>query len=83
MSVCGHADSGAQRFGRHVVKGAVFQSICAIRDPLYDETNTDKVGSSNGGCFRAAVRSAYESIWTATVPGGQPVVEVRRGWVAK
>lgn len=49
--------------------------ILAFLNPLYDESNTKKVGTSSGVCFRTAVGSAYECFWTATLPEGQLTVE--------
>lgn len=49
--------------------------ILAFSNPLYDESNTNNVGTSNGVCFRTAVGSTYECFWTATLPEGQLTVQ--------
>ena len=49
--------------------------ILAFSNPLYDESNTNSVGTSNGVCFRTAVGSTYECFWTATLPEGQLTVQ--------
>ena len=49
--------------------------VLAFFNPLYDDTNTNKLGTSSGVCFRTAPGSAYDCMWTATVPGGQLTVQ--------
>ncbi len=39
--------------------------VLAFFNPLYDESNANKVGTSSGVCFRTAPGSAYDCMWTA------------------
>lgn len=75
LHVIEHAETDTlQHVGKPDEKDSL-GDILAFHNPLYDETNTNKVGTSSGVCFRTAVGAAYECIWTATVPGGQLTVE--------
>ena len=75
LHVIEHAETDTlQHVGKPDEKDSL-GDILAFHNPLYDETNTDKIGTSSGVCFRTAVGSAYECMWTATVPGGQLTVE--------
>ena len=49
--------------------------VLGFANEVYDETNTNKVGSDNGQCVRTAVGAAWECIWTITLDGGQLTVE--------
>lgn len=75
LHVIEHAETDTlQHVGKPDEKDSL-GDILAFDNPLYDETNTNKIGTSSGVCFRTAVGSAYECMWTATVPGGQLTVE--------
>lgn len=75
LHVIEHAETDALHdVGPPDEKDSVGDSLTFF-NPLYDESNTNKVGTSSGVCFRTAVGSAYECMWTSTVPGGQLNVE--------
>src|SRR5213083_1434656 len=75
LHVIEHAETDTlQHVGKPDEKDSL-GDILAFHNQLYDESNTNKVGTSSGVCFRTAVGSAYECLWTATVPGGQLTVE--------
>ncbi|NTY60443.1 allene oxide cyclase family protein [Mycolicibacterium sphagni] len=75
LHVIEHAETDTlQHVGKPDEKDSL-GDILAFYNPLYDESNANKVGTSSGACFRTAIGSAYECIWTATVPGGQLTAE--------
>lgn len=49
--------------------------ILTFANDLYDEANTDKVGTDNGWCVRTVAGTAWECFWTATLEDGQITVE--------
>ena len=50
--------------------------IFTFDDPLYDQTNTNKVGRLQGECTRVnPARGRWECSWTALLEGGQIMVE--------
>ena len=70
-----HADSDtAQHVGSANEKDSV-GDILGFSNPLYDEKNANKVGTDNGVCFRTAVGTAFECLWTAALSGCQLTVE--------
>ena len=42
---------------------------------VFDETNTNKIGTDNGFCVRTAVGAAWECAWTLTLSNGQITVQ--------
>ena len=47
----------------------------AFANEVFDESNTNKVGTDNGFCVRTAVGAAWECVWTVTLALGQITVE--------
>lgn len=49
--------------------------VLGYANPLYDSSNTKRVGSDNGSCIRTVVGDAFECMWTNTFRNGQIIVE--------
>jgi hypothetical protein len=49
--------------------------VLTFANPVFNEDNTEKVGTDNGVCVRTAAGKAWECIWTVTLSGGQITVE--------
>lgn len=49
--------------------------VLAFANPVFDATNTHRVGTDNGSCVRTRVGASYECSWTTTLRGGSLVVE--------
>jgi len=56
-------------------KGDSSGDILTFANDIYDESNTNKIGSDNGWCVRTVVGEAWECIWTTTLDKGQITVE--------
>jgi allene oxide cyclase len=49
--------------------------VLAFANPIFDATNSRKVGTDNGHCIRTLVGEAWECFWTIFLPQGQITVE--------
>jgi len=49
--------------------------VLGFANDLYDEDNSEKVGTDNGMCIRTAPGEAFECVWTASLDAGQLTVE--------
>lgn len=49
--------------------------ILTFANELFDKTNTTKVGTNNGYCFRTVAGKAWECAWTNTLADGQIMVQ--------
>src|SRR4051812_29883394 len=48
--------------------------VLAFANPIFNASNTQKVGTDNGSCVRTAVGKSYECSWTTSLRGGSIVV---------
>jgi hypothetical protein len=49
--------------------------LLTFANPVYDKTNSDKVGRDQGSCVRTVVGKAWQCSWTTWLPKGSLVVE--------
>ena len=56
-------------------EGDTVGDVLTFANEVYDEGNTNKVGTDNGWCIRTAVGKAWECFWTLTLSGGQVTVQ--------
>lgn len=49
--------------------------ILTFANDVYDETNTDKIGTDNGYCVRTEVGVAWQCYWSLSVKDGQIMVQ--------
>jgi allene oxide cyclase len=50
-------------------------NVLTFANPVYDATDTKKVGSDNGFCVRTVKGKAWECLWTTILSDGQITVE--------
>ena len=82
-SSAGHQHGGAFTVVEHAVTDTTADTgpagdspgdVLAFANPVFDATNTRRVGTDNGSCIRTAVGMSYECSWTTALPGGSIVV---------
>lgn len=49
--------------------------ILTFANDVYDETNTDKIGTDNGYCVRTVVGESWQCYWSLTVKDGQIMIQ--------
>lgn len=49
--------------------------VLAFANPVYDETDTHRVGRDNGSCVRTVVGTAYDCQWSLSLGNGQLMVQ--------
>ncbi|MFN8449760.1 MAG: allene oxide cyclase family protein [Anaerolineae bacterium] len=49
--------------------------ILTFANEVYDETNTDMIGTDNGYCVRTVVGESWQCYWSLTVKDGQIMVQ--------
>lgn len=49
--------------------------LLTFANPIYNRTNSHRVGHDNGSCIRTLVPKAWECSWTTFLPGGSLAVE--------
>jgi hypothetical protein len=87
LSACGGA-AQPQVSTLHVVERATTDAVgdaapegdsvgdtLGFANEVFDETNTNKIGTDNGFCVRTAVGAAWECVWTISLALGQITVE--------
>jgi allene oxide cyclase len=50
-------------------------NVLTFANPVYNSSDTSKVGSDNGFCVRTVKGKAWECLWTTFLAGGQITVE--------
>ena len=71
IHVIEHADTDAVTNG----SGDSVGNILTFANPVFDSSNTNKVGSDQGYCVRIEVGESWECVWTTFLAGGQITVE--------
>lgn len=56
-------------------EGASIGDMIAFANDVYDETNTDQIGTDQGSCVLTVPGEAYECAWTLTLEEGQIMVQ--------
>jgi hypothetical protein len=56
-------------------KGDSRGDLLSFANPVFNASNTKRVGRDNGSCIRTAVGKAWECSWTTRLPKGSLVVE--------
>jgi allene oxide cyclase len=49
--------------------------LLVFANDIYDESNTDQIGTDQGSCVRTVPGTAYECAWTLTLADGQIMVQ--------
>ena len=73
LHVIEHADTDA--VGDVAPEGDSVGDTLGFANPVYDESNTQQLGTDNGFCVRTAVGEAWECVWTINLAEGQITVE--------
>jgi allene oxide cyclase len=71
IHVIEHADTDTVTNG----SGDSVGNILTFANPIFDSSNTNKVGSDQGYCVRIEVGESWECVWTTILAGGQITVE--------
>jgi hypothetical protein len=50
-------------------------NVLTFANPVYDASDTTKVGADNGFCIRTVKGATWECLWTTTLADGQITVE--------
>ena len=75
IKVVEHADTDTlQHVGPANEKDSI-GDVLGFANPVYNESNSKKVGTDNGMCIRTAPGKAFECVWTISLSGGQMTVE--------
>jgi len=73
LHVVEHADTDV--VGDVAPEGDSVGDVLGFANPVFDENNSQQVGTDNGACVRTAVGSAWECVWTLSLSDGQITVE--------
>ena len=73
LHVIEHADTDT--VGDVAPEGDSVGDTLGFANPVYDEGNTQQLGTDNGFCVRTAVGEAWECVWTINLALGQITVE--------
>ena len=88
--LAGAPDASAAVSGRHITvvehavsdtvvdtgpKGDSVGDLLTFANPVFNRTNTKRVGHDNGSCIRTVVGKAWQCSWTTRLPHGSLVVE--------
>ena len=56
-------------------KGDSVGDLLTFANPIFNRTNTRRIGHDNGSCIRTVVGRAWECSWTTRLPHGSLVVQ--------
>jgi len=73
LHVIEHAETDA--VGDVAPEGDSIGDTLGFANPVYDESNTQQLGTDNGFCVRTAVGEAWECVWTINLALGHMPAE--------